>query len=189
MSEGKLSHVNVAELQLICAINLLFKNENEVPILVLLHGAWSISKDILKHKGIESSRNWIAQDNMREGLSEKDIWKILDSFWNFCKHADQNPEELVEFPKDYVEIALSFAIDDYSKLCKDKPIEMDVYQLWFVAKNCNLFGTLEITKGANIFFPNISELSVPNQRARGLEILQQEKNGNRPPNTYLGQQP
>ena len=170
----QIGKISVARSQLDTVIKLIFENDDSVSIATLLHPAWHILKDLLRHKAIESSRDWMAKDQLikpqNNGLKEKDIWGILNKDWNFLKHASGDPDGVLDFDDDYLEGVTMFAINDFGQIADQSP-NMNIYQLWFIAKNPDLFKDQSVCEASSSIFPDLHVKDVCEQKQLGLGIL------------------
>ncbi len=171
----QLSKLQAAGCQIDTAIELLLKEGCEVSACVLIHSAWSIVKDIGKTRGIQGSRDWAA-----ESFPEKkpeDVWKELDSYWQFFKHANSDPDKILDFDSDYLETALMLLTNDFGQLY-DQSTSMDVYQLWFIAKYSQEFfsdkTSRSLVETSVSLFPNLTGKTPSEQRAMGLKELNKQ---------------
>ena len=167
----KADKITVAGCQLDTSIELIFGLKDVISAAVLIHSAWSVIKDLLKHKGIESSRSWMTE--FFPDTPEKDVWKTLDEVWNFCKHAQKKDEvdKLIQFPVGYIETVLFLALYDFSQISTIKSKTMDVYELWFISKHEETFKDHDVFKYASELFPGLANLSREQQARCGFEAL------------------
>jgi len=174
MAIYKVSKTTAACCQLDTAIKLLLTSEDDVSVCVLIHSAWSILKDLHRHKNSKSSRDWVVECFPDD--KPKDTWKVLDSNWNFFKHANTEHNEVLDFDAGYLEYALMFALNDFG-LLSAKSTSMEVYQLWFIAKYQEYFteeNSRELLENANNLFPDLPSKPANQQRNMGLLKLNEE---------------
>lgn len=161
-----------AKHQLDTAIDLFFLDRDPVSIRTLLSSAWNVLHDLLAKTDLESSRDWITQSF--PDYSQKEIMGILKDDWAFFKHADRDPKRILEFDDGANQELLMFAVNDFAQLTKATTYAMEVYQLWFVAKNETIFEKL---KHENLFefsksvFPNLATLDLTEQKKFGRNAL------------------
>ena len=160
--------ITVARGQLDTAIELILGDKDIISSVVLVHSAWSVLKDLLKVRNIKSSRSWMPE--LLSELSENEVWKKIDQVWNFSKHAKGDPESFIEFKADYIEGALCMALYDFSQIGKQSRI-MDIYQLWFIAKNKELFGQHKIFLEAERLFPDMQSKGDKEQKELALRAI------------------
>ncbi|MDI1227320.1 MAG: hypothetical protein PSY14_06520 [bacterium] len=163
------SKITAAGCQLDTATELLLSSRDLLSAAVLIHSAWSVTKDLLAHKKTESSRSWMAE--LFPQLTEIEIWRKLDEVWTFSKHANKDPDAVIQFSGGYVEAVLFLAIYDFSQISPVKSKTMDIYELWFIAKNANLFSGHEVFIQASKLFPDLASLSYKQQAIAGFKLI------------------
>lgn len=153
--------ITAAKHQLDTAIELFFLDRDSISIRTLLSSAWSILYNLHRKRGLESSRDWMVScfPDYRPGK----IREILTNDWNFFKHARNDAEEILEFDGGINERLLMFAVNDFSQLAGHTTFLMEVFQLWFIAKNeadfkNNLFDDTQLV------FPNLAAFSPGEQK-------------------------
>lgn len=179
----RLDKISVARSQIDTTIKLIFENHDSISVATLLHPAWHILKDLLGHKKIKSSRDSMAEIQLQKtensNLTEQDIWKILNTDWNFMKHAKGDPDEILYFEDDYLEGVTMFLISDFSEIATQSS-RMDIYQLWFIAKNPDIFNSknregINVYEEAILAYPDLHDLhakEISEQKQIGLSILE-----------------
>ena len=120
--------IDVIRSQLETAIELLFLDRHPIPICNLVYSAWSVAKDILIQKNLTSSREYI--NNIFPEEKTKETMRNLEKVWNFSKHAKNDPHCCLQFPADWAETSLAFAIHDFAFLAEET-IVMQIYIDWF----------------------------------------------------------
>ncbi|ADB38011.1 hypothetical protein [Spirosoma linguale] len=166
-----LDKIEAVKVQLNTAIELIFSSSHDIPVIVLVYGAWSILKDLLP---ITTTRNWVRECNP---LMDADkLFNKLNAVWNFCKHADRDPDKIIQYPKDIGELALILAIHDFAQL-SEQTLAMDVYQLWAFAKYRQILGQHDVLSEGIELFPDLHLLSTTEQAKRGLAQLNNVKSG------------
>lgn len=103
----------------------------------LIGAASSVLKDLLKDK---SSRK--TTSNLFPEIEEKKIYEELDKIWNFCKHAKKEDEVEAEISINSASDRIMLAIRDYRALYTDPTLLMQLYELWFCAKDLNFLNQL-----------------------------------------------
>ena len=115
------------------------------------------------------ARTYIAPD--------KDLKRdyINSPFRNFFKHADRDPEAVLERLDDATVDGLLFlAVEDYIRLCGRSPVELQVYQLWYLACHPDKVADArldEVLEAIAPMFPGIAVLSRGQQIALGQNAL------------------
>lgn len=165
---------NVARRQLVTAVTLFFQGSDAVSIFTLAANAWEIIDALCTRNGVESmssqAREYIAAD--------KDLKRdyINSPFRNFFKHADRDPDEVLQdFDESKVDGILFLAVEDYIRMRQKSPIELQVYQLWYLACHPEKVATdqrlEDVLAAASRIFPKIEQLAREDQVALGRKVL------------------
>jgi len=93
MAKVKVSKTEAARRQLDVAIRLLFANEDPIAVHTLAMAAFRILRD-LASKSDDSYMHKVVGSMIRTGM-EKDFWKFLHGPANFLKHADKDPDAIL----------------------------------------------------------------------------------------------
>ncbi|MGL4318006.1 MAG: hypothetical protein ACRCTL_15505 [Pseudomonas sp.] len=173
-----LTKIDAARRQLATAINLLFSEGDPVSVYSLATNAWEIIDTLCERQGIES-----ASAQTREHLPEGKILKrdyINSPYRNFFKHADRDPDEVLEeFSESSADSVLFLAVEDYLRLLKKSPIEFQVFQLWYLAIHVEKIAPdalTEITEQIEYAFPSIRELPRCERLAIGRKVIEEARN-------------
>jgi hypothetical protein len=124
--------------------------------------------DILTHKNIEA---------MIKPGKEKAFWGALQSYANFLKHADKDPDDARDEVDEYInDFILTFACCYYEGFDSKSP-EMNAFMAWFMANRPDLFsgapeGTAHALAGLAVA---LSGKSRGEQLALGSELLRELK--------------
>lgn len=173
------SNVSIAKEQLSYAAGLYFSRSEISVVATLTFSAYGILIDLLK--GRDCFRDWMQKDHPQ--ITSKKMWKMWNDTWGFLKHGKGGIEER-EIDPNLVELILFTAICDFQALPKifniyDMPrssIEMEVYQLWFCAKNEDTFSceheSIFIAKN---LFSDILRLDKMDQIELGERVLTEQK--------------
>lgn len=167
-----LSKVDVARRQLSTAIELFFAGRDAVSVYSLATNAWEII-DVLCAKAGIGSFSFQARENVPQG---KDLRNYINSpYRNFFKHADSDSEKtLAPLPNSQVEGVLFLAVEDYIRLNGRSPVQLQVFQLWYLAKHPEKLDAAvadELIGGCASAFPGLSSLSRDAQLALGAQVL------------------
>lgn len=97
MSNGKLriSKIEAAQRQLDCAIELWFLDKDELSVNTLAGAAYQLVHDLKKHKGLAHTLLYDAA--MIKPEHRKKWVNLLKKPVNFSKHADNDPDDVLEF--------------------------------------------------------------------------------------------
>lgn len=129
-----LAKLDVARRQLSTAIELFFAGRDAVSVYSLATNAWEII-DVLCEKAEIDSFSFQARENVPEGKDLKRNY-INFPYRNFFKHAYSDSEKtLAPLPDSQVEGVLFLAVEDYIRLNVRSPVQLQVFQLWYLAKH------------------------------------------------------
>ena len=163
-----LTKQDVARSQLLTALNLFFDDGDPVSVYTLASNAWEIIDSLCVSNEIGSISN-----ETRGHISfDKDLKKdyINGPYRNFFKHADRDPEGILEGFTEYACDALLFlAVEDYIRLRGKSPIEIQVYQFWYLANNISKVlpaALAQIKEVAEERFPDIQNMNRKQQKER-----------------------
>ena len=168
-----LNKVAVARRQLATAIDLFFAGRDAVSIYSLATNAWEVI-DVLCCKAAIKSLSAQTRKNVLEGKDLKRDY-INSPYRNFFKHADEDADRTLEsLPDTEVEAVLFLAVEDYIRLNRQSPVQLQVYQLWYLAKYPDKLDptvAAEHLDVVNQCFPNLSLLPRDEQLALGVRML------------------
>ena len=168
----QIDKITAAKYQLDTAIDLFFRDRDPVSIRTLLSSAWSVLYNLHCKQGLESSRDWMA--SCFPDHTPKEIGNILTHDWNFFKHAKEDAEDILAFDDSANQELLMFAVNDFAQLTKATTFIMEIYQLWFIAKNEAIFEKVNqenLFEFAQSVFPNLSALDIAQQKELGRNAL------------------
>jgi hypothetical protein len=132
MEPAVLDKIAVARRQLVTAIDLHFSANDAVSVFSLASNACEIIESLCTLAGIDS----FARDTRRHIPESKDLKRdyVNTPYRNFFKHADRDPNATLQgFSDSVCDHMLFLAVEDYLRLRKRAPIEVQVYQLWYLA--------------------------------------------------------
>jgi hypothetical protein len=171
--EKDLTKRDVARRQLMTAIELFFQNKDLVSVLSLATNAWEVVDALCTRAGVVSMSNQ-ARENVRAGKDLK-IHYINQPCRNFFKHADTDPDAVLEeFDEKSVEGILFLAVEDYIRLFKQSPLELQVFQAWYLAINEEKIAESEkerVSRRVEELFPGILDVPRSGQLKMGLNVL------------------
>ena len=129
MTTIKVNKIEAARRQIDTAIRLLFGNEDPVAIHTLTMAGFRILRDLSNKRN--SNMNKIAQLFIKPGMEGK-FWGTLQSFANFLKHADEDPDSIIDNIQEEVNDAILFlATLYYQDLGHQFTPEMLALNAWF----------------------------------------------------------
>ena len=171
----EITKLEAAARQLDTAITLVFEKGDRVVVHTLAAAAANIFSDVLESQ--DESRSWRQKAKSQFELSNAQYRDVAHKAWNFFKHADRDPEGVLKFDERESEYLIFFATLECSEL-KQLSIQMQTFQLWFLASNALDLGDQdEIQKIARLAFPKMSNLSRIEQLDLGKKMLAEQMNG------------
>lgn len=170
-----LTKTDVARRQLAMAIDLFFTNRDAVSVYSLATNAWEIIDTLCVKAGI-GSMSAQTRENLPLGKDLKRHY-INSPYRNFFKHADSDSEKTLELlPVSHVEGVLFLAVEDYIRLNRRSPIQLQVFQLWYLAKYPDKLDpaiAVELIAQGEQAFPGLRSLQQEEQLALGARMLEQ----------------
>lgn len=168
-----LTKSDVACRQLVTAIRLFFNDGDPVSVYTLASNAWEVIDQLCKGRGIDT-----VSDQTRSHIDpSKDLKRdyINNPYRNFFKHADSDPDVVVTgFNTRTPESVLFLAAEDYIRLNKKSPVEVQVYQSWFTAmypEKLSPSSAEDRIPRTDIAFPCIAHAERSAQLAMGLQAI------------------
>jgi hypothetical protein len=129
--------LDVAKRQINSAIRMLFSKEDPIAIHTVAAAGYRITRDLIKIHGINHPT---LVDNFLRPEKRTEFWKIFNGPANFFKHADADPDAVLdtvdEAANDYV---LFQAITAYAALGAPGSVEMEAYRGWFILCHPHFF--------------------------------------------------
>jgi hypothetical protein len=114
----KISRLEAARRQLDTAIRLYFTNGDPISIHTLAAAAFEILKDVDRH-GPNTGTFYDSVENVVTPGLEKQAIIAMREAQNFFKHAQQEPDKVLDFWLGHPEILLGVACDKYSELAAE----------------------------------------------------------------------
>lgn len=128
------SKLDAALRQLETAIRMFFLNGDPIAIHTLTAAARTILGDLSKAGGKQAGLdNILAQGIRPEKLGE--FLKLLKQAQNFFKHADKDPDQLLDFNPAQTEILLWDACVLYGALTGHQHPLITLFSVWFAASH------------------------------------------------------
>ena len=126
-----MTKIQAAQRQIDAAIWMLFRNDDPVAIHTVAMAAFRILRDLAKQRGLEHS-----VDSMIRPGKEKEFWRGVNSFANFFKHADKDPDDISGgFFEEANDLVLLIAAKYYDLLGYQQTEEMQALEVWYVTLN------------------------------------------------------
>jgi hypothetical protein len=131
----KVSKTDAAKRQLEAAIRLWFFDGDPVSIHTLAAAAHQLVHDLGKARGMGT----ILRDlpDVRPEF-KKEMRAAIASDENFFKHADRDPEALLDFKPVTTTYMLGDAVFTYEALTSERPPVLRAFQMWMMIQNPEL---------------------------------------------------
>ena len=126
----RVSKLEAAERQLAVATELYFRDSDPVAIHSLVAAAYNVIRDLSKHR---KAPPMAVKDHLLTPVSAGKRQQVRDwvnSFENFFKHADRDPDAEIELNPDITEIMLMDAWGQFERLGGTLPEAGKVFKLW-----------------------------------------------------------
>lgn len=138
----RVSKLEAAQRQLNCAIRMLFAGGDPIAAHTLAGAAALLFSDLVNAKCPEKSWDKMAREAV--GLPKAEYQKIMRHAQNFLKHAENDPDGMLNLdPKD-TDALVFCALMNASELSSPLTYEAQVFQLWYVASQPPDVRTAEI---------------------------------------------
>ena len=127
----KISKLDAARRQLDCAIELWFRSGDPVSIQALIYNAHQIIQDVNEKRGNEQQGTVLGmvQRHVKPEHVEE-VVKLWKKPMNFVKHADRDPDGILEFNPDLAEIEMVLCLVGLGLLGEQPSDVMRVLRLW-----------------------------------------------------------
>jgi hypothetical protein len=162
-----ISKIDAAKRQLELSIRLFFINSDVVSIHTLTLASYNIMRDlcIAQNKSIFIKNKSL--DFVKPEYHQK-VKAALNKAENFFKHADKDPDEVLEFNPGITEFFIWDACAAYKSLTTEYPPLMMLFDMWFYAKNTDIL----LKEKIPIINAAMSKLNLDyNNRIQFLEML------------------
>jgi hypothetical protein len=131
-----LNKLEAARRQLETAVKLYFAYDDEVSILTLAAAAYSLIRDLNEHRGgepmLKDLHRILPEDLAREFKT------YINRPENFLKHADKDPEAMLDLEPRWTEVLLWEASRKYCEMTGEQSKVLITFVLWFVARQPEL---------------------------------------------------
>lgn len=144
MKTQRTNKIDAARRQTDAAIRLLFAGQDELAVITLASAAFHILRDIAEAQG---NCDWhkSIKKIIRPG-KEREFWKAVNSGANFLKHADKDPDGILEIDCRAADLCLSVCCSYYLLLGYEPTNEMKVLGAWIIV----MYPDLLINESARI---------------------------------------
>jgi hypothetical protein len=132
-----ISKLEGARRNLAAAVRLFFENGDPIAVHTLAAAAQGVIRDVAKARGL--SHTSILHDHPGISIEARKEWfNILNAPRNFFKHADKDPDGMLEFDEKGNETLLLDACITLTELSSQALSEVNVYLGWFTTANPTL---------------------------------------------------
>lgn len=178
MEKIRVTKIEAAQRQTDAAIRMLFNGEDPVAVHTVAAAAGRILKDIAEQRG--SAALDLFNARIRED-KRKEFWGLTNRAANFFKHADKDPEEILEdVPEEANDVFLFINCLLYQDLGHQLTSEMFAFVSWHMGMYPNLLKDDSSLKSVVIErFGWLSDLPRDNQLQSGKLVLQEVERMNR----------
>jgi hypothetical protein len=134
MAEIRVSKVEVARRQIELSIRLLFQNEDPIGIHSLAAAGFRILRDLGSVK-TDSEINQYLKHIIKPGMEGK-FWQSFNRAANFFKHAERDPDDMLENVQEEVnDVLILFACLYYRDIGYEWTAEMLTFVAWYIVLN------------------------------------------------------
>lgn len=162
----KISKLEAAKRQLETTIRLYFNEADPVSIHTLTLAAHGILSDLNKQYG---GNPMLVSDVRIKEKFKKEFRQKINEARNHFKHADRNPNEVIDFNPEVNEFFIYDACVKYKDLAGEDVSFFNIFSTWFIANNLKMFdfdsqpvGYLkirEISKSKSDYFSHMLSIS------------------------------
>jgi hypothetical protein len=166
-SKIKISKLEAVRRQVETAIRIYFVNGDPVSVHALAAASLQVLVDLDK-KGPATGTFW---DLLKTHVKPKHVSKVIKLFAeaeNFLKHADHDPDKILEFPLAIPKLFLWECVAKYPELTDETPLLMHAYRIWFLIHHSDI---LKAGFQAEVNFVRLSTDFPENDRARFFEFI------------------
>jgi len=176
MTRIKVNKTEAACRQINAAVRMLFANEDPVAIYTLSCAALRILRDIAE-KRHDSLMNQMVEKIIQPNM-KKEFWKTLNAPANFLKHAEKDPDAILDnLEEEANDITLLLACIYYKDLGNQLTPEMMAMVVWCMAIHPDLIRDDTPGKAfAEQQFSHLKTMSRLEQLSEGQKVLQLARN-------------
>jgi hypothetical protein len=176
--------VEVARRQLGTALDMFLNGRDPVSIHCLAVGGGEVAEWLAKKAGAAAFTSHVLIT--LPYLTPANIKGVRTKHWNAFKHAttlkgkDRNDDEILAgFHPSHNEHALFIGWYDYNKAGLLWPIEVQVFEVWYLAKYPEKLNRDASRAGIDYLFPDLAGQSSDQQHARLNEVIRTSRNNDK----------
>lgn len=147
----KISKLEAARRQLETAIVMFFNRGDAVSTHTLVAAAAGVIQDVNTAKG---GKPMIMDFQEVKPEHRKQLHKLVREAENFFKHADRDPDAVLEFQPESTMFMILDAVEKYHELSGENPPITSIFTVWFKAYMPHLFPDVEKNRA---LFSNLIE--------------------------------
>jgi hypothetical protein len=134
MAEIRVTKVEAARRQIELSIRLLFQNEDPIGIHSLVAAGFRILRDLGSVK-TDSEINQHLKHIIKPGMEGK-LWQSLNCAANFFKHAERDPDDMLEGVQEEInDVFILFACVYYRDIGYEWTAQMLSFVAWYIVLN------------------------------------------------------
>lgn len=167
--------LEAARRQLVTAIQLFFDSADSVSVFTLAHAAKEVLDRLCHHQG---KTTWEEHIVAATQLAPEKVRELANYGKNFFKHADRpnerQPDAVLEDFSDARNDGILFcAVRDYAELEPTKPVEIAMFELWYLTAHPPKKPAWDpVRKAAELWFGALANVPRNEQKARGRAALE-----------------
>jgi len=179
MAKIKVTKIEAARRQIDTAIRMLFGAEDPIAVLTLISAAERILRDIGAQKNAPIHQ--LHLEMLKPG-TEKEFWSMVNRPANFLKHADKDPDDILDnIDEKLNDIKIFISCLYYTDLQFTRSIEMDTFLTWFFVVNPHFINEEHAeAKEGYMEFADIRNESREAQLSAGFQLLNHTHDGAKP---------
>lgn len=135
-SKIKVTKIEAAERQIETSIFMFFRNDDALSIHTVTCAGLGVMEALAKQYNKKSSISLIEELVVEHKRGE--MKRLLNKPQNFLKHADKDPEDILEYNPNILEYYLFFACNSYHEFTGKMTDAIWWYMLWFSMVHPNL---------------------------------------------------
>jgi hypothetical protein len=136
----KLSKLDCARRQLEMGIELYFMERDPVSIHTLAGAVYQLLVDLNKHQGGKPMTQ--EMESLKEVIipgKEEEAYRLFRKAENFFKHADRDPNEVIDFSPEINGMILWESSLKYVELTGEQTPAMQAIHVWWIGQHPDLF--------------------------------------------------
>lgn len=169
----KIDKLEAARRQLVTAIRLFFEDREPASVFSLAQNAREILATLCELRSVAGFNSHALKTNAN--LTQKELYRLANQDRNFFKHADKDPDSVLENFTDQQNDSVLFVTGyDLGMLTGKLPIEVQVYEAWYFS--CYPGKMSEKSRPAHetnlkTLFPNIGLIDRTHKKKMGFKQL------------------